>query len=617
MTLHRQCARAGFLSGGLASIVCMGSSTALAALETDAWTTHITATTAVVRVVGNEDSCSAATLARFRLSLDGGAARAPSDCATLSGDHVVVTWDLSGLVANTSHRARVTYTNGASTATRDAYWTQAAPSSADIKFVLAGDTQGHRQYDLISAIWERAGRPNYLRDVYRFLLHTGDFANYETGDCGSDGGNEEWFVDKMLDYSNNNYVSLFGHLPFYVTPGGHDQFWGTNYAGNLTAFLKMWGGPRAVNSSFNWRTVGKGYSFKQGPVTFIVVNAMNLNGPGVHRVCATGAPGGQLQANPVPNPGAQSGGYASDGFAETRAWFESELSAAERDRKNRPFIVVSAHHNWSSGGWSDPDHAGIRTEAYRSTIKDLLAQYQVDAFFAGHTHNIEFGRLGANDPSGRDNWKTMQVISGAANSQDGGARDAWDTWNLADLPAHFDDADADRQIYFPHKYYDSSNAFVEVEARASGFLRFRTIAYREANPAAPNEPSMRQLLNGVEGNGTNFYSHAARVPRAIERNIGTGEWHLYGPYRVNQGSTAGATERFHHVQLAAQGEIGVFTKRLGKPGPGNWNCGWRLTDQSYFCNEDLSDASYYWIGVYGYTGGTYELTVSSRNSAAY
>jgi hypothetical protein len=87
-------------------------------------------------------------------------------------------------------------------------------------------------------------------------------------------------------------------------------------------------------------------------------------------------------------------------FGDQLAWLEADLIQANRNRKERPWIVVGGHRPIysSSAGYSDLDGnptnnwiplGGSNSATLQKTFEELFQKYGVDAYFTGHVHSYE------------------------------------------------------------------------------------------------------------------------------------------------------------------------------------------------------------------------------------
>ena len=127
---------------------------------------------------------------------------------------------------------------------------------------------------------------------------------------------------------------------------------------NFTAYNARWHMPSDVSGgrSSMW------YSFNVGPAHFVTINT-ETDFPGA----------GEEEKGDSGIPWLKAGGFGEEG--EYLKWLEADLKRADEGRKagGRRWLLVGGHRPYDS--------------IHESGITELLEKYEVDIYFAGHSHS--------------------------------------------------------------------------------------------------------------------------------------------------------------------------------------------------------------------------------------
>jgi hypothetical protein len=121
------------------------------------------------------------------------------------------------------------------------------------------------------------------------------------------------------------------------------------------------------------------YSFDYGMVHVVVINT---------ETDFPNAPSG-------PNTTLKGGNF--QGLTQQRSWFEADLLAANANRAEVPWILVTDHRPFYGRFPQLPAVPG-NCDSCRIALKPLILQYNVDFYFCGHVHWYE--RLYPTDTNG-------------------------------------------------------------------------------------------------------------------------------------------------------------------------------------------------------------------------
>lgn len=212
--------------------------------------------------------------------------------------------------------------------------TQTALPETEIRFMVLGDwgTGGSGQKAVAHAMTQKK-----KSDGADFVLSVGDNF-YSDGVVSTDDVQWEKKFEKMYDASQLN-------IPFYATTGNHD------YRGNVQAQIDY------TKKSTRWKMPARYYSFTRGlsvhrrdtndEVTFFAIDTDEL----IHKKNRV-----ELQFR----------------------WLDSLLTACSSSWK-----IVYGHHPIFSNGYHGD------TPLLKKKLKPILEKHHVDAYFAGHDHDLQ------------------------------------------------------------------------------------------------------------------------------------------------------------------------------------------------------------------------------------
>ena len=176
---------------------------------------------------------------------------------------------------------------------------------------------------------------------------------WNIGDILADGPNYDGYKDEYFDPIQN----LSSQVPFYVAVGNHEYTYHVEVP--LTYKYKEENG-EAYFAYMDLPGDEHKYSFDYSNCHFIT---LDTNGPASDQ-CSWGG-----------------------GFEEQLAWLEADLEAASAD-PDIDFIFVFHHHPYRTELWNQ--FYGGCTQRVSEFI-ELYKEYDVNAFFCGHTHAMERG----------------------------------------------------------------------------------------------------------------------------------------------------------------------------------------------------------------------------------
>jgi len=192
---------------------------------------------------------------------------------------------------------------------------------------------------------------------------------------------------------------IFNAKPYMVSPGNHEAechspncVANRNHMENLrnfSAYNARWHMP----SSESGGVLSMWYSFDYGPIHFISLNT---------ETDFPDAPEGEYGGGGS-IVGGKAGHFAGDG--EYLRWLEADLSEANKNRANRPWIVAMGHRTWIFGQSESAD------PMVEDAHKPLFDKYGVDLYLAGHQHSYS-----RHIPV---NGGTPVVVTGAAGCDEG------------------------------------------------------------------------------------------------------------------------------------------------------------------------------------------------------
>jgi len=199
-------------------------------------------------------------------------------------------------------------------------------------------------------------------DGYAFISHIGDLA-YADDESRSK-------YEEIWNLWQSEMQPIAAYKPYMTLPGNHDidcnsvsgvigcQSW----SDNCTAYNNRFRMP----SMYSGGAFNMWYSFNYSNVRFIMMDT-ETDFPK-----APEGPHTQYNAGP---------------FGNQIAWLEQELKAANQDRKNHPWLIVSGHRPFYSIPVEDWPIEAKKNQ--RDVFEQLLIRYKVDLYFCGHVHGTE------------------------------------------------------------------------------------------------------------------------------------------------------------------------------------------------------------------------------------
>lgn len=146
------------------------------------------------------------------------------------------------------------------------------------------------------------------------------------------------------------------------------------------------------------------YSFNYGPIHFIAANTETDFPDAPEKDYGDG---GSIIGLPA-------GHFAPNG--EYLRWLEADLTAANADRAEHPWIVAMGHRTWVHKAAESVE------EATGKAHKELFAKYGVDLYLAGHQHSYS-----RQFPVSSSTASPPVVVTGAAGCDEG--LEGWDQIN--------------------------------------------------------------------------------------------------------------------------------------------------------------------------------------------
>ncbi|CAO3653658.1 unnamed protein product [Mucor hiemalis] len=211
------------------------------------------------------------------------------------------------------------------------YEFHSAPKKNDFNFLATGDI-GACNAVAVSHLIE-LGKTN----KYDFVTIAGDQA-YNMEDFNGTKGDE--YLNFMQD--------LFAQVPYMGAVGNHEAAYNFSHYKNRFNIVP-YAESKTKNSLF--------YSFNYKSLHLVSFST---------EIFFTGSPG-EVD-------------YAVN-------WLKSDLSKANKDRAERPWIIFLTHHPiYCSGNSSD---CTTKAATIKDSIEDILLKYKVDIYMSGHVHNYE------------------------------------------------------------------------------------------------------------------------------------------------------------------------------------------------------------------------------------
>lgn len=216
------------------------------------------------------------------------------------------------------------------------------------------DNSDFRPTDMIVvADWGGGSEGQYTRDLLlkqmklrRFdaILHAGDMA-YDLDE-----------LDGLVGDSWLNMVEpISARLPYMTLPGNHENFQNSSHYKNR--FIMPYNDANQGSGYF--------YSFNMGRAHYVMINTEIYLDNQFYAECMT-------QTN----------------------WLEQDLKQANKERKERPWIVMLTHRNmYCSVDWLRPfkknGDCGKDAIAIRKNIEEIVYENKVDLFLQAHVHQYE------------------------------------------------------------------------------------------------------------------------------------------------------------------------------------------------------------------------------------
>jgi hypothetical protein len=182
------------------------------------------------------------------------------------------------------------------------------------------------------------------------------------------------FYEQTWNTWQNNVAGVTANNIYMTAPGNHevtcfqlgDQFCLTDTYRNFSAYLNRFRMPGDESGGYKnlW------YSFDYGMVHVVVINT---------ETDFPNAPSG---------PGTTLNGGNFQGLTQQVAWFAADLQAANANRAQVPWIIVTGHRPFYGSLPQLPAVPG-NCNACSSAFEPYILQYNVDFYFCGHVHWYE------------------------------------------------------------------------------------------------------------------------------------------------------------------------------------------------------------------------------------
>jgi len=241
-------------------------------------------------------------------------------------------------------------------------------------------------------------RLQQLKSSVKWFLHVGDIA------YADDAYKHNMDYDTVYDGFMKSIEGIAAEYPYMVTQGNHDS---ENPApkclqdancksgmGNFAAYNCRWQTPGREHRGHNmW------YSFDFGPIHFVSINTETdfHNAPEEHI--------GNCKKCAIP---AGSFGRTTDEYLN---WLKADLEAANKNRKERPWIIVYGHR---------PFYVLEGTKAWEpelvASTGALVGQY-ADIYITGHVHYYSRGIPTQSSITDRKFKPLHLVVGGAGNEE--------------------------------------------------------------------------------------------------------------------------------------------------------------------------------------------------------
>ena len=182
------------------------------------------------------------------------------------------------------------------------------------------------------------------------------------------------FYEQTWNTWQDNMTGITASNVYMTAPGNHevtcfqegDAFCVATSYRNFSAYLNRFRMPGDESGGYKnmW------YSFDYGIVHVVVINT---------ETDFPAAPSG-------PNTTLNGGNF--QGLTQQLAWFKSDLEAADANRAQVPWILVTGHRPFYGSIPQLPAVPG-NCDACRIAFEPLIIQYNVDFYFCGHVHWYE------------------------------------------------------------------------------------------------------------------------------------------------------------------------------------------------------------------------------------
>lgn len=210
-----------------------------------------------------------------------------------------------------------------------------------------------------------------LKGSTDFMIHAGDIGYADDDFLHWDKCLTEFCYEAVYDAYMEWIENLTDTKAYMVTPGNHEGECHSPFClvsehhrlalRNFSAYNARWAMPAPESGG----VLSMWYSFDYGPVHFVSLNTetdFRNADEGTHGL----------------NPFCPSGSFAPDG--EYLKWLEADLSKANMNREERPWIVTMGHRPWLHDAVVSADPAVEAAHA------KLLEKYGVDLMLFGHKH---------------------------------------------------------------------------------------------------------------------------------------------------------------------------------------------------------------------------------------
>ncbi len=252
----------------------------------------------------------------------------------------------------------------------------------------------------INALLQAAANTN-------FFIHSGDISYADDYGLAVPFS----FYEQTWNTWQNNLTPLTANNIYMTAPGNHevtcfqegDSFCLATPYRNFSAYLNRFRMPGDESGGYKnmW------YSFDYGMVHVVVINT------------ETDFP----QAPSGPNTTLNGGNF--QGLTQQLAWFAADLQAADNNRAQVPWIIVTGHRPFYGSLPAFPATPG-NCDACINAFEPYILQYNVDFYFCGHVHWYE--RLYPIDANGNPlatNYNNqpgpIHVTNGAGGAAEGKA----------------------------------------------------------------------------------------------------------------------------------------------------------------------------------------------------